>query len=407
MRSRAPREANDPATPQLVREGDVLGDKYRIERCLGGGGMASIHAARHRVLDQPVAIKILAPRAREQPDAVLRFLREARAVTRLKGEHVVRVFDVGTTEDGAPYLVMELLEGKDLGALLEEGFEPTVEEAVDYTLQTCEALAEVHGLGIVHRDLKPANLFVTRGADGRTCLKLIDFGISRIDPSQSPHDTLTLTHPEIVLGSPQYMAPEQMESGASADSRSDIWSVGAILYELLVGRPPFDGESLFDIYAAAVREPPPRPSGFREGIPEGLDDVVLRCLRVTPAERWPDVAALAAALAPFGDANAAARAESIARVLETSRARGAVERARARPDASETPSSAVGERRGSLHRQAILVSAMVLLVAAGFAARPITERLERFQLRPRGVSAQPAPRAEPTPHAGAPLEERK
>ncbi|HVH46800.1 MAG TPA: serine/threonine-protein kinase, partial [Labilithrix sp.] len=310
------------ASPPLLREGELVGGRYEIERCLGGGGMASVFRAKHVGLDQPVAIKVVSPLIREVPGIVSRFMREARAATRLKGEHIVRVFDVGTTDDGAPYMVMELLEGKDLGELLDEGLQPTVEEAVDYILQACEALAEVHGLGIVHRDLKPANLFVTRGPDGLASIKLIDFGISRVDSPLSPKDAVDLTNPDVVMGSPRYMPPEQMESASAADSRSDIWGLGAILYEMLVGNAPFDGESLFDIYAAAVRSPPPAPSSIRSEATEELDEVVLRCLRVDPAERYADVAELAAALAPLGEENARVRAESIARVLEASRARG-------------------------------------------------------------------------------------
>ena len=314
-------EAGKASTP-LLREGDLIGGRYKIERCLGGGGMASVYRATHVGLDQPVAVKVVSPLIREVPGIVSRFMREARSATRLKGEHIVRVFDVGTADDGAPYLVMELLEGRDLGELLDEGFRPNVEQAVDYVLQACEALAEVHGLGIVHRDLKPANLFVTRGADGLTCIKLIDFGISRVDSPLLPKDSVALTNPEVVMGSPRYMPPEQMESAAAADSRSDIWGLGAILYELLVGNAPFDGESLFDIYAAAVRSPPPAPSSVRPELPEELDEVLLKCLRVDPSDRYVDVAELAVALAPFGDENAATRAESIARVLDASRARG-------------------------------------------------------------------------------------
>ncbi|MBX3265006.1 MAG: serine/threonine protein kinase, partial [Labilithrix sp.] len=282
------------ATPALS-PGAMLGGRYRIERCLGGGGMASVFRATHVGLDQPVAVKVVSPLVRELPGVVSRFMREARAATRLKGAHVVRVFDVGATDDGAPYFVMELLEGRDLGELLDEGATLGVEEAVDYALQACEALAEVHGLGIVHRDLKPANLFVTRGPDGLPCVKLIDFGISRVDSPLSPEDAVTLTNPEIVMGSPRYMPPEQMESAAAADARSDLWGLGAILYQMLTGRAPFDGDSLFDIYAAAVLAPPPAPSSLRPDLPAGLDEVVLRSLRVDPAERYADVAELAAA----------------------------------------------------------------------------------------------------------------
>lgn len=396
-------EVNEPrkAPTPLLREGDLLGGRYKIERCLGGGGMASVYRALHVGLDQPVAVKIVSPVIREVPGIVARFMREARAATRLKGEHIVRVFDVGTTDDGAPYMVMELLEGRDLGELLDEGFRPSVEQAVEYVLQACEALAEVHGLGIVHRDLKPANLFVTRGADGLTCIKLIDFGISRVDSPLSPKDSVALTNPEVVMGSPRYMPPEQMESAAAADSRSDIWGLGAILYELIVGNSPFDGDSLFDIYAAAVRSPPPAPSSVRPELPEDLDEVLLKCLRVDPAERYADVAELAVALAPFGDENAAARAESIARVLDASRARGqGVDDGVLAPPGTANKNASTSRIRRRLSSQsrasrrrriAGLTAAALFLVGVGLAARPITRRLT---LTPSITASGGAPEAE-------------
>ncbi|MBX3215927.1 MAG: protein kinase [Labilithrix sp.] len=369
----------------------MLGGRYRVERCLGGGGMASVFRATHVGLDQPVAVKVVSPLVRELPGVVSRFMREARAATRLKGEHVVRVFDVGAADDGAPYFVMELLEGRDLGELLDQGVSLGVEEAVDYALQACEALAEVHGLGIVHRDLKPANLFVTRGPDGLACVKLIDFGISRIDSPLSPEDAVALTSPEVVMGSPRYMPPEQMESAAAADSRSDLWGLGAILYQMLTGRAPFDGESLFDIYAAAVRAPPPAPSSLRAEVPAGLDAVVLRALRVDPADRHADVVELACALAPFGDGAAAARVESVARVLDAARARGhgtaardgvAARDARATPASDKSPSSsrirrrpapALGRRRA---RVVGFIATALVMLGVGIAARPLSERLD-------------------------------
>src|SRR5690606_21483056 len=171
-----------------------------------------------------------------------------------------RVYDVGTVPDGAPYMVMEFLEGRDLNEVVERGPLPSVEDAVDWVLQACEALAEVHGRGIVHRDLKPANLFLTRGADGLSCVKLIDFGISRVESPLSPKVAHGLTQPDAVMGSPRYMSPEMMESASKADSRSDIWGLGTVLYELLVGETPYDGASFVDLYRQALEGPPRAPS---------------------------------------------------------------------------------------------------------------------------------------------------
>lgn len=320
--SAATAEERAPATPtKLLAPGDMIDGRYRIEAFLGGGGMASVYRATHVVLEQAVAIKVISPQIRELPGMAQRFLREARAATHLKSEHVARVSDVGTMPDGAPYMVMEYLDGRDLDAVLESGEEIAVEDAIDYVLQACEALAEVHGLGIVHRDLKPANLFLTRGADGLPCVKLIDFGISRTDSPLAPKDLASLTQPDTVMGSPRYMSPEQMESAAKADSRSDIYGIGAVLYELLTRKAPHEGATFLDIYAAATLGPPAAPSTLRSDVPAELDAVILRCLRIDPDERYADTAELAVALAPFGPEGSVARADAIARILESARSR--------------------------------------------------------------------------------------
>jgi serine/threonine protein kinase len=320
--SAAKAEDSAPApTSKLLSPGDLVDGRYKIDCYLGGGGMASVYRATHVVLEQAVAIKVVSPQIRELPGMAQRFLREARAATQLKSEHVARVSDVGTMADGAPYMVMEYLDGRDLDAIVESGEELTVEDAVDYVLQACEALAEVHGLGIVHRDLKPANLFLTKGADGLPCVKLIDFGISRTDSPLASKDRAKLTQPDTVMGSPRYMSPEQMESAGKADSRSDIYGIGAVLYELLTHKCPHEGESFLDIYAAATLGPPEAPSSLRTDVPKELDDVILRCLRIDPAERFVDAAELASALAPFGPAGSATRADAIARILDAARSR--------------------------------------------------------------------------------------
>ena len=306
---------------RLLVPGDLIDGRYRVESFLGGGGMASVYRATHIVLEQSVAIKVISPVIRELPGMAQRFLREARAATHLKSEHVARVSDVGTMADGAPYMVMEYLDGCDLDAILGQGDEIPVEEAVDFVLQACEALAEVHGLGIVHRDLKPANLFLTEGADGLPCVKLIDFGISRTDSPLASKDVMALTQPETVMGSPRYMSPEQMESAAKADSRSDIYGIGAVLYELLTRKAPHEGETFLDIYAAATLAPPVLPSALRGDVPKELDVVTLKCLEIEPDNRYPDTAELALALAPFGPAGSLGRADAIARILGAARSR--------------------------------------------------------------------------------------
>ncbi|WP_437630125.1 protein kinase domain-containing protein [Sorangium sp. So ce854] len=300
--------------------GDVLADKYEVERVLGEGGMGVVVAARHLLLGERVAIKFLLPKARERADLVARFLREGQAAARIRSEHVTRVYDVGTLARGEPYLVMEYLEGTDLKALLRDRGPLPVELACDYLLQACEALAEAHALGIVHRDLKPGNLFLSQRADGSPLLKVIDFGISKMALAAEPaapreHD---MTESSAMLGSPLYMAPEQMVSSKNVDARADVWSMGAILYQLLTGAIPFRGDSVMEIYDR-ILEGPPRLGALRADVPERIDWVVQRCLQRSPADRFGNIAELAAELAPFAPPHAQHLAGRAARVLQVRR----------------------------------------------------------------------------------------
>jgi len=199
-----------PDTAAGVRPGDVLVGKYRVERVLGAGGMGVVVAAHHIQLDEKVALKFLLPEALQNHEAIGRFVREARAAVKIKGEHVARVSDVGQLENGAPYIVMEYLDGIDLAAWLKQRGALPTELAVDFVLQTCEAIAEAHLLGIVHRDLKPANLFCVQRADGQLIIKVLDFGISKVTtPGAVGHE---MTRTNAMVGSPYYMSPEQMQS---------------------------------------------------------------------------------------------------------------------------------------------------------------------------------------------------
>ncbi|WP_437959997.1 serine/threonine-protein kinase [Sorangium sp. So ce119] len=299
-----------------VAEGQILSGKYRVERILGQGGMGVVVAALHEQLHQRVAIKMLHPGA--NAEMVERFVREARAAVRLKSEHVARVLDVGTLETGAPFMVMEYLEGSDLQQTLRQRGPLELEEAVGYVLEACEAIAEAHAAGIIHRDLKPANLFLTRGADGSGMVKVLDFGISKAlaDPSAAGAEPeLGLTKTAMVLGSPLYMAPEQMRSARTVDTRADIWSLGAILYQLLTARVPFDATSLSELILMINTEAPPSPSLFRRDLPPGLEAAILRCLEKDVAKRFRSVAELAGAIVDFGPPLALASLERIERTL--------------------------------------------------------------------------------------------
>ena len=297
-----------------VHEGQILAGKFRIERVLGQGGMGVVVAATHLQLDERVALKFLLPDALSNPEAVERFAREARAAVKIKSEHVARVSDVGTLESGSPYMVMEYLEGQDLASWVRSRGAMAVPEAIEFLLQACEAIAEAHALGIVHRDLKPANLFVTRRVDGSACIKVLDFGISKVTlPGGGPD--LGMTKTTSIMGSPLYMSPEQMSSTRNVDMRTDIWALGVILYETLTGHVPFDAETMPQLCGMILQDPPRPLRDLRPDVSEALQAVVFHCLEKNREKRFSNVAELAFALAPYGGPVAQRSAERIARVL--------------------------------------------------------------------------------------------
>jgi serine/threonine-protein kinase len=301
-----------------VSPGDILAGKYEVERVLGFGGMGVVVAAKHVHLGERVAIKFLLPQALKKAEVVERFLREGRAAVRIKSEHVARVFDVGKLDDGAPYMVMEFLEGADLSTLLKTKGAVPVETAVEYVLQAAEAIAEAHSLKIIHRDLKPANLFVARRADGSPVVKVIDFGISKVaDPTTGTDVEMTKT--DVMMGSPVYMAPEQMISARDVDERADVWSLGVILFYLVMGAQPFKGNSVTQLYASII-EGPPRMRDTRPDVPAELESAVQKCLQANPKDRWSNVSEMASAIADFGPQAARVSAERVARTLGVSRA---------------------------------------------------------------------------------------
>ncbi|MBK9259723.1 MAG: serine/threonine protein kinase [Polyangiaceae bacterium] len=300
--------ANSP----ILRAGDVIGGKYRVERVIGQGGMGTVVRARHTLLEQDVAIKVLATELASDPQYATRFLREAQTAVSIKGEHVVRVLDVGTRENGAPYMVMEYLEGKDLGAVVETSGPLAIADAVDYVLQACEALAEAHVAGLTHRDIKPSNLFLARRSDGSPLVKLLDFGIAK--PSSTTTDN-RLTATGTSMGSPSYMSPEQVRNAKTVDNRSDIWSLGASLHELLTGSPPFLAEIFPALCAAIIADSPTPLREARKDAPLELEAVIMKCLEKKPENRYPDVASLAVALAPFGGAHARISVDRIAKII--------------------------------------------------------------------------------------------
>jgi serine/threonine-protein kinase len=288
----------------LLEKGDLVAGKYRVERVIGNGGMGQVVAARHVELGNLFAIKVLRPNDDEQ--ALVRFMREAQAIARIQNEHVVRVHDVGQTDRGLPFIVMEHLDGQDLGALLAARGPLPVDEAVGAILEACDGLADAHGMGIVHRDLKPQNLFLARKtAAGAASIKVLDFGLAKSTSNANGHilSAKATANGEIV-GTAGYLAPEQM--GGEATPRSDVWSLGVTLYRLLTGKHPFAGKTPVEISVAALTAEF-RPLGyFRNDVPPAIEAVIARCLRKIPEERYADAHALHDALldafsGAFGD----------------------------------------------------------------------------------------------------------
>jgi serine/threonine protein kinase len=283
-----------------VQSGEIIAGRYRVDRVIGAGGMGVVVSATDTRLGSPVAIKFLHPDALEHAEIVARFAREAKAAVKIKSEHVARVMDVGTLENGAPFMVMEHLEGRDLYAELVEKGRLPVEDVVDFVLQACEALLEAHSLGFVHRDLKPANLFLVR-SHGSPLVKVLDFGISKLNSMVGVTGSSgAVTRTASILGSPLYMSPEQMDSARNVDLRTDIWALGVICYELLAGRPPFSGESIPQLCIAVLSQTPPSlRAGGRPDVPPELESVIMRCLEKDRERRFSSISELALALARF------------------------------------------------------------------------------------------------------------
>jgi serine/threonine-protein kinase len=324
-----------------IKPGDVLAGKYRVERILGSGGMGMVVAAHHLQLDERVALKFLLPAAVANVEVVARFMREARAAFKIKSEHVARVTDVAQLENGSPYIVMEYLEGGDLAQWLLQRGGMSIAQAVDFVLQACEALAEAHALGIVHRDLKPANLYCVQRADGALSIKVLDFGISKVTNSEQA----SMTRTNGITGSPLYMSPEHMKAARTVDARTDIWSLGVILFELITGRPPFEAEAVTELVLKVAAEPPIALRRFRPDAPPELEAVIVRALEKDRDRRFQNVAEFAVALLPFGPPHARMSVDRIAGTMERSAAAGgsAVERSSGELVGGKWPAAAPSE----------------------------------------------------------------
>ena len=298
-----------------LRVGQIVGDRYRIDALIGSGGMGAVVSATHVELGQRVAIKFLLD-VRSQ--TVARFEREGRLLVQLKSPHVARVFDVGVMDDDTPYIVMEHLEGQDLADLVGAVGRVPYEEVVDYVLQASDAIAEAHALGIVHRDLKPANVFLAKDRRGVRTVKVLDFGISKlIHGADGAPTSSDLTSEGVAIGSAGYMAPEQIDNARDVDVRADVYSLGALMYALVAATPPHKGDSPFAILAEMTSKPLTPLRSWVPEVPADFAAVVERCLAVAPGARWPTVAHLARALAPFATARGKLYVKQICATLGT------------------------------------------------------------------------------------------
>jgi serine/threonine protein kinase len=310
--------------------GDTVAGRYVVEELLGAGGMGVVVAARHAALGHRVALKLLSAATSDEADAFARFSREARVVASLSSDHIVRVIDFGM-HAGAPYMVMDLLAGCDLRSEVERRKALPIAEAVDYAIQACDGLAVAHAKGVVHRDVKLANLFLSMRADGRRVVKLLDFGVSKLQGASG--DDLHLTHTAAMIGSPTYMSPEQIRDPRAVDARADIWSLGVALYKMLTDAAPFEGLSASALCAAIAADPPAPLRSRAPHLPQRLDAIVLKCLEKRPDLRYSSVASLARELAEYASPQGKLLAE---RLVADAVADGTLE------DLSDAPSSSRG-----------------------------------------------------------------
>jgi len=267
--------------------------QYRLQRLLGSGGMGEVYLAEHPLIKRPCAIKIIRPDKAGDSRALARFEREVKATAALSHWNTVDIYDFGRTADGTLYLVMEYLRGMNLGELVQV-YGPMPADRVVYLMrQACDALTEAHGLDLIHRDLKPANIFAALRGGLYDVTKLIDFGLAKPLHSLEGSD---LTLEGFFTGSPLYMSPEQATDDDGHDKRSDIYSLGAVMYFLLTGRPPFDYDKPLKVIIAHSYETPRPLCELAPDVPDSLQQIILRCLKKDPDERFQDAEHLALAL---------------------------------------------------------------------------------------------------------------
>ena len=367
------------AIANAVDDRGLFAGRYRIDSVLGTGGMGIVYAATHAELGLPVAIKVIHPSLMDSLEARARFNVEARALAALRSPHALRVLDAGQLGTNRCFLVTERLEGMSLAALLEANGSLPVETAVDYVLQACAALSEAHQLGLVHRDIKPENLFLAQFRNSTSLVKLMDFGIARWIGEGARSGRIT--NPRSSLGSPCYQSPEQMENALEVDERSDIWSLGLVLYELITDCCPFEADTIQETCWKVLQGPRPSLAVARPGIEPGLAAVVDRCLTRDRSKRFGSMRQLASALRPFATQPQPAPADSRA-LRRTSRTTSGVDSRRMR----------VPRMRASLLALCggvvFGMSAMALLYPEPSAVRHMVQSTSRAALAQAGSALQ-------------------
>jgi serine/threonine-protein kinase len=313
--ARAQLKSDSDGLPVLPGRGALVQGRYVVTGELGRGGMGVVLAAHDEMLDRDVALKVVLPKMTRSVEIVERFSNEARSLARLESRHIVRVLDFGAISEpsasaGLPFMVLELLRGEDLFSVAAREGGLSAARVVGYTLQACAGLAVAHSLGIVHRVLKPENLFLAVEPDGSECVKVLDFGVAR------SHGRKPLTRGKVGVGSPGYMSPEQVEGSRHIDARSDIWTLGVVMYELLAHRNAFVGDTPQSLCLQILSGPVVPLAEVRPDLPTALVDIVERCMRRDPAERFQNVAELADALGPLQELSPTSDAERVRRALE-------------------------------------------------------------------------------------------
>jgi serine/threonine-protein kinase len=316
----APRATIKPKvvnSPHDLQQGAIVANRYVVDRVIGEGNVSLVVAAKNLDLGELVALKILKPEMLTQPGALARFGREAKASVQIRSEYAAAVYDVGQLMDGTPFLVMEFLDGLDMERHVASRGALEVPECIECILQVCEALAIAHSKGITHRDIKPENLFRIERANGMFVTKVIDFGISKAALVGSVFGAnLAATESAGVSGTPYYMSPEQVSASANVDMRTDIWSLGVVMYELLTGSVPFPAESFAELCSLVLTQPAPDVRVMRHDVPFEVAETIRRCLEKDPKARYQNVAELAVALYPFSPKRARLNAERAVAVLK-------------------------------------------------------------------------------------------